>query len=108
MEQNGGNEGVPLFTVGYGSSEIAQFLEMLKRFGIAYLLDVRSKPYSKYKPEYSREALARRVESEGIRYAFMGDLLGGLPKDRNCYTDGKVDYEKVRAQPFYQHGIERL
>ena len=108
MERNGESKAVPLFTVGYGSSGIDQFLDLIKRFDIAYLLDVRSKPYSKYKPEFSREALGRRVEVEGIRYAFMGDLLGGLPKDRSCYTDGKVDYEKVRAQPFYQHGIERL
>jgi len=108
MEQNGENGGVPLFTVGYGSSKIDQFVDLLKRFDIAYLLDVRSKPYSKYKPEYSREALKQRVEAEGIRYVFMGNLLGGLPKDRNCFTDGKVDYEKVRSQLFYQRGIERL
>ena len=38
----------------------------------------------------------------------MGDTLGGQPRDPDCYTDGKVDYEKVRRQPFFQSGLERL
>ena len=38
----------------------------------------------------------------------MGDTLGGQPQDPDCYTDGKVDYDKVRAQPFFQAGVERL
>ena len=44
-----------------------------------------------------------------IRYRFMGDLLGGRPKPRECYdAEGKVDYDRVEAQEFYQRGIERL
>jgi uncharacterized protein (DUF488 family) len=39
----------------------------------------------------------------------MGDLLGGRPEARECYgADGKVDYDRVEAQEFYQRGIERL
>lgn len=98
----------PLLTVGYGSNSLDAFLALLAREGVDYLIDVRSKPYSRYKPEFNREALDRRLADAGIRYVFMGDLLGGLPDDPACYTDGKVDYEKVRARPFHQHGIERL
>lgn len=43
-----------------------------------------------------------------MRYLFIGDTLGGQPADQSCYTDGKVDYEKVSQQPFYRVGIERL
>jgi hypothetical protein len=38
----------------------------------------------------------------------MGDTLGGQPKEPGCYTDGKVDYDKVRVQPFFQAGLARL
>jgi uncharacterized protein (DUF488 family) len=38
----------------------------------------------------------------------MGNTLGGRPDDETCYTDGKVDYEKVKQKPFYQQGIARL
>ena len=85
-----------------------QFVALLRRFDFRYLVDVRSKPYSKYKPEYSRAPLERRLRAESIRYVFMGDLLGGLPQDRSCYTDGKVDYEKCRSKEFYQAGMRRL
>ena len=38
----------------------------------------------------------------------MGDMLGGQPEDPSCYTDGKVDYDKVAQKEFYQKGIARL
>ena len=69
---------------------------------------MRTAPYSKFKPEFSKEQLQHRLECAGIRYLFMGDTLGGQPADPACHTDGKVDYDKVRAQPFFQRGIERL
>lgn len=108
MSRANGYDTIPLCTVGYGSKDIDQFVGLLKRFGFDYLIDVRSKPYSKYKPDFSRVPLERRLRVEGVRYVFMGNLLGGLPQDRSCYTDGKVDYEKYRLKQFYQSGIGRL
>ncbi len=99
---------VPLFTIGYGARSLDEFIAALKANGIEFLLDVRSSPYSKFKPEFSKEALQRRLEHARIRYVFIGDTLGGQPKDPACHTDGKVDYDKVRAQPFFQEGIARL
>jgi uncharacterized protein (DUF488 family) len=104
-----GPEGkLPLFTIGYGSRSLDQLIDTLRENGIEFLLDVRSSPYSKFKPEFSKEVLQLRLERARIRYLFMGDTLGGMPKDPGCYTDGKVDYEKVRAQPFFHEGIARL
>jgi uncharacterized protein (DUF488 family) len=98
----------PLFTIGYGARTLDEFIVALKANGIEYLIDVRTAPYSKFKQEFSKEFLQHHVERAGIRYLFMGDTLGGQPKDPACLTDGKVDYDKVRAQPFFQAGIERL
>src|SRR5581483_12087644 len=97
-----------LFTIGYGARTLAEFIEALKANRIEYLLDVRTAPYSKFKPEFSKELLQYELERAGIRYLFLGDSLGGQPKDPACHTDGKVDYDKVRKQPLYQTGIERL
>ena len=99
---------MPLFTIGYGARSIDEFIAGLKANGIEFLLDVRSSPYSKFKAEFSKEVLQRSLERARIRYLFMGDMLGGQPKDPACHTDGKVDYDKVRAQPFFQEGIARL
>ena len=98
----------PIYTIGYGSRSIAEFVELLQAHEIAYLIDVRSAPYSRYKPEFSKASLANTLEQHGIRYVFMGDTLGGRPDDETCYVNGKVDYEKVKTTGSYQGGIQRL
>jgi uncharacterized protein (DUF488 family) len=75
---------------------------------IEYLIDVRTAPYSRYKPEFSKEALEAALKTHGIRYLYLGDSLGGRPADPTCYVDGKVDYARVQDRPFYQAGIARL
>jgi uncharacterized protein (DUF488 family) len=98
-----------LYTVGYGARSIEEFLALLDQWGIAFLLDVRSKPYSRYKPDFSKNALEHHLKGRGIRYVFMGDTLGGQPADPDCYMpDGKVDYEVCRQKPFFVEGIGRL
>lgn len=99
---------IPIYTIGYGSRSITELIEVLHQHKIAYLIDVRSAPYSRYKPEFSKAPLANQLERHDIRYVFMGDTLGGRPDDETCYVNGKVDYEKVKATEFYQRGIERL
>ena len=97
-----------IYTIGYGAREMEAFLKVLKRYEIAYLIDVRSRPYSRYKPDFSKKELEGHLKAHGIRYVFMGKSLGGQPDDPSCYTDSKVDYAKVREQAFYLKGIGRL
>lgn len=99
---------LPIFTIGYGARTLDAFLAVLKRHEIGYLIDVRSAPYSKFKPEFSRSALEKSLQAAGIRYLYMGDTLGGRPDDPDCYEDGKVLYDKLREKPFYREGIGRL
>ena len=99
---------IPIYTIGYGNRPIAEFIEVLHQHEIAYLIDVRSTPYSRYKPEFSKAPLAKALEQRGIRYVFMGDTLGGRPDDETCYINGRLDYERVKEREYYQRGIERL
>jgi len=87
---------------------VETLLEVLQANQIRYLLDVRSSPYSSYKPEFSKNALLHFLEANGIRYLFIGDSLGGQPDDDRCYTNGKVDYGKIAQTSFYREGIDRL
>ncbi len=98
----------PIYTIGYGARDIDSFIDVLHQYNIAFLIDIRSSPYSRFKPEFSKAALEKVLGQHNIRYVFMGDLLGGQPKDEACYSDGKVDYEKVRGMSFYHTGIQRL
>jgi uncharacterized protein (DUF488 family) len=98
-----------IYTIGYGHRNIDDFIKLLKLYQIAYLIDVRSQPYSKSNPEFASKLLEKNLSENGIRYVFMGEALGGRPADRSCYDENdKVLYEKVQTMPFYQAGIERL
>ncbi len=97
-----------VYTIGYGARNMEDFIQVLQANNITYLIDVRSRPYSRYKPEFSKEALDSHLQTHQIRYVFMGDTLGGQPDDPDCYTDGKVNYEKCHQKPFFLEGIGRL
>lgn len=101
-------QSIPVYTIGYGGRSIEHFVEVLRTYAIAYLIDVRSTPYSRYKPEFSKAALAEELQGHGIAYVFMGDMLGGRPDDEACYVNGKVEYEKVKTTAFYRRGIQRI
>jgi uncharacterized protein (DUF488 family) len=99
---------VPIHTIGYGSRTLDEFLHALGVYEIAFLIDIRSVPYSKYKPEFSRAKLEEALAGHGIRYLYLGDQLGGQPADRSCYVDGQVVYDLIRQKPFFQEGLSRL
>lgn len=99
---------VPIYTIGYGARTIEQLLTVLHAQQIAFVIDVRSAPYSRYKPEFNKDALQREIQTHQIRYTYMGDTLGGRPSDPDCYREGKVDYDRVRQKEFYLQGIRRV
>ncbi len=99
---------IPVHTIGYGNRSFKEFVELLRQYDIKFLVDVRSQPYSRFKPEFSKELLEKQLRQCGIRYVFMGDTLGGRPDDSTCYVGGKVDYAGLREKSFYQEGINRV
>ena len=48
------------------------------------------------------------LKQHGIGYLYLGDALGGQPKDPDCYADGKVLYDRVKEKTFFKEGIARL
>lgn len=99
---------MPIYTIGYGARDLPALLAVLNANAIEFLIDVRTAPYSRFKPEYSKDALDKALAARGIRYVFMGDSLGGRPDDPACYVDGKVDYARMAATAAYRAGIARV
>ena len=99
----------PVYSIGHGTRAIEALIAALKAYGVAYLADVRSRPYSRFNPQYNRKALQQSLQEHGITYVFMGDELGGRPTDPGCYdAAGRIDYEKVKQKAFFREGIRRL
>jgi hypothetical protein len=66
MPEDHEKESVPIYTIGYGSRTLEEFLAALHQNAIAFLLDVRSHPYSRFKPEFSKDALTNRLRRAGV------------------------------------------
>jgi uncharacterized protein (DUF488 family) len=113
--RNSGGEPAPtggrqeIFSVGHSNLEPAAFLALLRRFGITAIADVRSEPHSGRYPHFSRGPLEEALRRAGIAYVFLGDLLGGRPRDHSVYDgEGRVDYERVRQTEAFARGLDRL
>jgi uncharacterized protein (DUF488 family) len=99
----------PLLTFGYGSRSVSDVLDLLTCHGVTFVVDVRSMPWSRFRPEFSQDNLVVTLRNRGLRYVFMGIELGGRPDDPRCYdTDGHVDYRACAQRPAFRAGIARL
>ncbi len=96
-----------IFTIGHSNQPAANFDGLLEQNEIELLVDVRSKPYSRYH-HFNRERLDSRLAAKGIRYLYLGDLLGGHPESSEFYENGRVVYERLAALKSFRRGITRV
>jgi uncharacterized protein (DUF488 family) len=97
-----------VLTIGHSNHTIKRFTELLRQYHVATLADVRSSPYSQMHAQFSHEALASALKQEGIAYSFLGNELGGRPRDKACYENGRAQYKRVAATPIFRSGLDRL
>jgi uncharacterized protein (DUF488 family) len=98
-----------LYTIGHSSHTAEHFLELLRQHRIEVLVDTRSAPYSRYSPQFDREALRDAVLAAGIKYLYLGDIVGGRPKEEAHYDEhGRARYAKMGKDAEFLGGIERL
>ena len=96
-----------VFTIGHSNQPAAAFITLVANRSIEVVVDVRSKPYSRFH-HFNREPLAERLRSVGIDYLHLGDQLGGHPDPHEFYVGGRVAYERVAAQPGFRRGIGQV
>jgi uncharacterized protein (DUF488 family) len=96
-----------LLTVGHSTHPIEDFLELLKGAGVNAIVDVRSVPFSRRFPWFSRDRLAERLRTEGIDYLWL-EALGGRPKNPSLYREGVADYEAMAALPDFREALDRV
>jgi uncharacterized protein (DUF488 family) len=96
-----------LFTIGHSNHAIEHFLSLLGRHRVETVVDVRSRPYSRFVPHFSKERLARLLHEEGLGYVYLGAGLGGKPV-RGEAPSAARDYAARVAEPGFGAAIERL
>ena len=76
-----------IFSIGHSSKSINIFLDKLKENKVGVLVDVRSRPVSRFCPHFNQNALRGTLAKANILYLYRGQNLGGLGEN--------VDYEKT-------------
>jgi uncharacterized protein (DUF488 family) len=112
-------DNVEVYTIGHSNVAVDKIVQLLQRYEIQVLVDVRSIPYSQHSPQFNRDNLADAMRESGIEYLFAGEYLGGRPKDRRLYKSSEnpssreeylefVDYDEAARQDWYRNAIARL
>lgn len=97
-----------VFTIGHSTHSLEAFVALLKQHGVTALADVRSAPFSRFNPQFNKDALARNLKAHGIKYVFLGRELGARSEDRSCYENGRVQYGRLARTELFKQGVERV
>jgi uncharacterized protein (DUF488 family) len=98
-----------VYTIGHSSHPAEHFTALLRQHDIQVVADTRSAPYSRYSPQFDRETLRELLTRAGMKYLYLGDAVGGRPRDESCYdAEGRVLYGRVAALPEFRACLERL
>ncbi len=97
-----------IYTIGYGNRTIGDFLHLLRRYGIECLVDTRSLPYSRFRPDFRKKALQEHLESAGFRYLYLGDALGGKRVDPDCLVKGELQLPLLYKKETFQTALRQV
>lgn len=102
-----------IYTIGHSTHPIDEFIELLKKYNIRYLVDIRTLAGSNHNPQFNSESLKNSLEHEDIKYSHISNL-GGLRKVkkdsintgwRNASFRGYADY---MATTEFADGLDEL
>jgi uncharacterized protein (DUF488 family) len=98
-----------VYTVGHSSQTYEEFAGLLSKYKIDVVVDTRSAPYSRYSPQFDRGVLQRSLTGIHIKYIFLGEELGGRPRNPSYYdAQGHALYGRMISDPLFATGIDRL
>ena len=100
--------GMRILTIGHSTHALEAFVDLLQRYDVVKLGDVRSTPYSRYNPQFNREPLANSLAAVGLEYVFLGAELGGRSDDPSCFENGRIRYDRLSATRGFQEGLGRV
>ncbi len=94
-----------IFTVGYATRTLPEFIALLRAHAVKQIVDVRAVPRSRANPQFNRDTLPDALKAAGIAYVCMRGL-GGFRYSRvdspnagekHASFRGFVDYMQMPA-----------
>lgn len=102
-----------IYTIGHSTHSIEEFINILKKYEINELVDIRTIPKSRHNPQFNEKELAEQLRNHHIGYRHEKHL-GGLrhaKKDsvnmgwHNASFRGFADYMQTEE---FTHALEKL
>lgn len=97
-----------IYTIGHSTHKVEAFVQLLNKYNINCICDVRSVPYSRFAEQFNRENFKANLEKYNIRYLYFGKEFGARREEKDVLTDGIVDFEKVAKGKEFLDGIDRI
>ncbi|GAB3273717.1 DUF488 domain-containing protein [Arthrobacter pigmenti] len=96
-----------LFTIGHGTREKGEFVELIANAGIEQLVDVRIGPGSRKHPHFGKDKMQRWLPEAGIDYRWE-KRLGGFRKLEQDSPDIALRNDSFRAYAGYMRSADFL
>lgn len=102
-----------IYTVGHSNREQVGFLDLLKKWRIRALVDIRALPRSRRHPQFDSEVLRGVLPAADIAYHWAGRQLGGMrePEPGSLHTalqEGLRGYADHMGSAVFRQGVAQL
>ena len=97
-----------VYTIGYSSFEVEDFVNVLKKYHITSLIDVRSYPSSKFYQDYNKGNIEKILKSNGIIYRNYSSHFGARQSDKKYYKTGYMDFSEYVQSESFKEGMRKI
>lgn len=117
FNKHGGFKIITVYTIGHGRHSFADFLNLLQKYNIEFLCDVRSIARSRW-PQFNGPILSEELRRNGIGYEHLlecggktkpipEDLAYGIERILELSAEMKTAIMCSESQPLTKHKIPR-
>lgn len=97
-----------IFTIGYTAFQIDDFFDVLKKYSINSVIDVRSTPFSKFHSEYNSDVLSKELTKRGLAYRNYKKEFGARQLETKYYPRGYMDFSLFTKSDVFRSGLNKI
>lgn len=98
-----------IYTIGYSPFKINDFIDILKKYKITCVIDVRSNPNSKFYTDYNKSNLQEILKINRIIYRNYKNEFGAHQDDLRYFNSNDyLDFNKYAKSDLFQSGIKKI
>lgn len=98
-----------IYTIGYSSFKIEEFIKILKNYKINGLIDVRSNPNSKFYTDYNLVNLQKTLQDNNIIYRNYKNEFGARQENASYFdAEGYLSFKKFVKSDAFLNGVNKI